>query len=181
MKAQVVRGSLVFASSVLLTIGAYHYRQTDLPTIDRVAGMSKQTESILKQPTKITADIVEVAAYEEEPELDENEIDLLARLMTAEQGYNATETEYYYTGSVVLNRVNNKRFPNSIYNVIYQNGQYECVSNKHINRPYADVAWEIAEDLLINGSILPENVVFQAEFKQGRGIYAKIGRTYFCY
>ena len=39
---------------------------------------------------------------------------------------------------------------------------------------------EVANELIANGSILPANVIFQAEFKQGDGVYAQIGNTYFC-
>lgn len=121
------------------------------------------------------------ALMEEEPMTTEEEIDLLARLLTAEQGYDADEYDYYLTGSVVINRVISEKFPNSIYNVIYQPGQYECTWNGHIKREYDMVAWEIAEELLTEGTQLDERIVYQAEFKQGSGVYEKRGRTYYCY
>ena len=135
------------------------------------------TEETTNEPITEESKVVTV----KEPQIDEADIDLLARLMTAEQGYNADEKAYLYTGSVVINRVNSEYFPNTLKEVIYQAGQYECVSNGHINRDYDAVAWEIAEGLLVEGATIPSNVVFQAEFKQGGGVYDKIGRTYFCY
>jgi N-acetylmuramoyl-L-alanine amidase len=118
-----------------------------------------------------------------EPELltTEDEIDLLARLLTAEQGYNADEMDYYMTGSVIINRIKSEKFPNSLYEVVFQSGQYQCVSNNHINREYDDVAWEVAEELLEEGTTIDERVTYQAEFEQGRGVYEKRGRTYYCY
>lgn len=122
-------------------------------------------------------------AYLNEPELltTEDEIDLLARLLTAEQGYNADEMDYYMTGSVIVNRIKSEKFPNSLYEVVFQSGQYQCVSNNHINREYDDVAWEVAEELLEEGTTIDERVTYQAEFEQGSGVYKKRGRTYYCY
>lgn len=124
-------------------------------------------------------------AYMNEPELmtTEGEIDLLARLMTAEQGYNADEEDYYLTGSVVINRIKSNSFPNSMYEVIYQSNpdQYQCISNGSINREYDEVAWEIAEELLTYGTSINERVVYQAEFEQGSEIYTQRGNTYYCY
>lgn len=120
-----------------------------------------------------------------EPELTatEEEIDLLARMITAEQGYGASETDYYMTGSVVLNRVASSNFPNTVYDVIYQNNprQYQCVTNGHINREYDEVAWEVAEELLTEGTNIDGRVVYQAEFTQGHGVYAQRGKTFYCY
>ena len=118
-----------------------------------------------------------------EPELTvtEDDIDLLARMITAEQGYGANETDYYMTGSVVLNRVASSKFPNTVRDVINQSGQYQCVTNGHINREYDDVAWEVAEELLTEGTTIDGKVVYQAEFTQGHGIYTQRGKTFYCY
>lgn len=110
------------------------------------------------------------------------DVDLLARLLTAEMGYGASEEEYFLTGVVVWNRMKSDDFPDTLEEVIYQPGQYQCVNNGHINRDYDDLAWEIANEILIDGVVcIPEDLVFQAEFKQGSGVYKQIGRTYFCY
>lgn len=121
------------------------------------------------------------AMNEEEPSISEDDIELLARLITAEQGYNADEEDYYLTGSVVINRINSNKFPNILTEVVYQSGQYACVNDGHIKREYDDVAWEIAEELLTEGTTIDSKVVFQAEFPQGSGTYMKRGNTYYCY
>ena len=121
---------------------------------------------------------------EYKPPHTNDEVDLLARLITAEQGYYTGadyEEKAYVCGSVVINRVNDPRFPDTLEGVIYQPGQYQCVDNGHINREYDEVAFEIAAGLLEEGTDIPPNVVFGAEFKQGTGVYKKIGNTYFCY
>ena len=122
-------------------------------------------------------------ALQDMPELkltNEEEISLLARLITAETG-GTDEYLSYLTGSVVINRMNNPSFPDTLFGVIYQQGQYECTWNGHIYRPYTDLAWEIAEELLTYGTTIPENVLFQAEFQQASGVYQKVGNTYFCW
>jgi hypothetical protein len=115
------------------------------------------------------------------PQVELEDVDLLARLITAEQGYNAGEDAYYYTASVVWNRMNSDKFPDEMRDVIYQPGQYQCVENGHIERDYDDVAWEVAVAVLEDGTWIPENVVYQAEFEQGSGVWEQVGRTYFCY
>ena len=131
---------------------------------------------------------LEIAMNEEPPMVSEDDIELLAKLITAEQGYVENyedEFEYeeraYLCGSVVINRMKSEKFPNTLKEVISQAGQYQCVQNGHINKEYDEIAWEIAEELLTVGTTVDETLVFQAEFPQGSGTYRKIGNTYFCY
>lgn len=109
------------------------------------------------------------------------DVDLLARCITAEMGYNKDDYVYYLAGSVVLNRMKSDDFPTDLYEVIYQPGQYECVINDHIKCEPDDAAVEVANRLLLDGTEVDENVVFQAEFKQGHGVYTFINNSYFCY
>lgn len=117
-----------------------------------------------------------------EPYYTYEDYDLLTRLITAEAGaYWCSDEMMYFVGSVALNRVNSNRFPNTLYEVIHQDGQYSCVGNKYFNGTPCDRAYMIAEDLLVNGSVLPDNVVWQANFAQGKGTYKKVQNMYFCY
>lgn len=122
-----------------------------------------------------------------EPEIEympytEEELDLLARLIFSEAGSDwCSDKMQQYVGSVVLNRVQSAYFPDNMYDVIYQNGQYSVVSNGAINKTPNDRAYETAKYLLINGSVLPSNVIFQSQFIQGDGIYEKVQNMYFCY
>lgn len=86
-------------------------------------------------------------------------------------------------GSVVLNRVANEAFPNTIYEVIHQTSpctQYTCDMS---NEPTAE-AIEAADYLLRNGSQFPANVLYQANSPQGE-IYKTLSTSYstmyFCY
>lgn len=106
---------------------------------------------------------------------------LLARLIMAEAGSDeCSDLLQLYVGSVVLNRVAHPDFPNTIQEVIYQEGQYYCVDSTAIRLPANDRAKEAAAFLMEHGSILPGNVLYQAEFKQGDGVFAIMGNQYFC-
>jgi N-acetylmuramoyl-L-alanine amidase len=81
------------------------------------------------------------------------DLDLLARLITAEAGgepYNAKVA----VGAVVVNRVRDPRFPKTIHNVVYaiDNGYYQFtpVENGWINKPASKDAISAAYDALHN-------------------------------
>lgn len=107
---------------------------------------------------------------------------LLARLVYAEAG-NKTDEHQQSVASVVLNRMHSDKFPNSIDEVIYQRNplQYACVEDGNLDKIPSERAIKNAYYIWDNGSILPENVLYQAEFMQGSGLYKKIDNTYFCY
>lgn len=120
--------------------------------------------------------------------LNYDDLLLLSKIVHAEAGSNwLTEEHRQLVASVVINRVNSPEFPNTIYNVIYQKGQYAPVGTSYFKNliPSARAA-NSALRVLVNGSIAPSDVVFQANFKQGGGVYkaikdSKLGTTYFCY
>lgn len=112
----------------------------------------------------------------------DQELEILAHVMMGEAGADwCSETMLYYVGSVVLNRRDSEYFPNSLSAVVSQEGQYQCYENGSFDNEPTDRVWEIAEELLVYGSVLPENVVYQAEFEQGSGLYCKEQNMYFCY
>ncbi|MDR6999232.1 cell wall hydrolase [Neobacillus niacini] len=75
--------------------------------------------------TKSTPKSMEISAYEK---------DLLARLVRAE-AQNEPFNGKVAVACVVLNRVESKKFPNSISSVIYARGQFQPVLNGQINKP----------------------------------------------
>ena len=110
------------------------------------------------------------------------ELELLAHLIFAEAGSDwCSDKMQQYTGSVVLNRIASPYFPNNMYDVIYQKGQYSVVKSGAIDKIPNERAYNVAKFLLENGSVLPSNVVFQSQHKQGDGIYEQIQNMYFCY
>lgn len=118
----------------------------------------------------------------------EEDLDLLARLLTAEMGMSWVDDKIQlYVGSVVLNRMNHDLYPDTLYDVIYDKGQYSPTWTGTINNIPDERTIANARLLLEEGSILPENVIFQANFPQGDGTYFEyydeiLGTTtYFCY
>ena len=84
-------------------------------------------------------------------------------------------------GSVILNRVKSSRYPNTIKGVVTQRGQYSCFSDGNAYRTPTSTTIQAADWLLNNGSIFPDNVVYQSRGKQGSGVYEIDGGEYFCY
>jgi spore germination cell wall hydrolase CwlJ-like protein len=109
---------------------------------------------------------------------------LLAHIINAEAG---GDTSYisdqcvFGVGSVVLNRVKDPRFPNTIREVLWQPGQYYNGWHGAITKEPVDRSWQIAAELLEEGPIFPPEVVWQANFTQGRGTYLYTDGMYFCY
>ena len=112
------------------------------------------------------------------------ELDLLSRLIFAEAGSDWLSDEHQLAvGSVVLNRVKDSRFPNTIHSVIYQTNpiQYACTTNGTINKTPNQRAINNARYLLENGSVIPEDIVWQSTTPQGKGVWRVIQGHYFCY
>lgn len=159
-------------------------REVEPPDVaDRQKDVSEQDEPIDEQEERenITA----------EPNISDEDLDLLSRLIYAEVGCEWIPDDIQLlVGSVVLNRLSDTSgsFPGeTLYDIIYQKGQYGPTINGSIDCTPDERTIENARKLLIDGSVCPENVVFQAEFKQGDGVYYKyydsvLGSTiYFCY
>lgn len=118
----------------------------------------------------------------DKPKYTQSDLDLLARVVNAEAGSSwLTDEHQRAVASVVLNRVADSRFPNTLRGVVYQSGQYACTWNGMINRTPTQRAIDNARYVLENGVTIPANVVFQAQFRQGRGVWKYIQGHYFCY
>lgn len=114
----------------------------------------------------------------EQPVMADYDTDLwfLSRVIQQEAGY-CSEEMMKYVGSVVLNRRNDPRFPDTIEGVITQQGQYSTASQLESQEPTQE-AINVAMDLLENGSVLPGDVIFQANFPQGYATYATLSTSY---
>lgn len=148
------------------------------------ASKPEPVELVVVAPTYAVESVEPVEEIEEEPvnEVDPHDLEILAHLLNGEAGADyCSDGLIYYVGSVVLNRVASEYFPDTIEGVVFQDGQYACTWDGNYDREPSERCYRIAEDLLLNGSLLPEDVVFQAEFEQGSGVYAKVENMYFCY
>ena len=118
----------------------------------------------------------------------------MAAVIYNEAGSDACSDEHReLVGYVVLNRVNDPRYPNTIRKVIEQPGQYTGVGrggvkffyrgNSEAEKASKERAYTIAQVVLENRNNIPipSNVIYQAQGKQGIGVYKKVDNTYFCY
>lgn len=153
---------------------------------------TQQIEEVQQQPVveEITTQPIEEATPVTENIEEENhsqwwtEEDYQYLLMIiVGEAQNCSRQEQMYVGSVVLNRLHSSWFPkqNTIKQVATAKGQYACMWDGNAYKTPTETNKEVALELLNNDSVLPENVVFQALFKQGNGVYCKINKTYFCY
>ena len=129
-----------------------------------------------------------VSADETESEEMSREIDSdlfdIAHLMMGEAGY-TDSTERRLTASVLLNRVDSAKFPDTIGECLYQEGQYTTVGPFWME-PTSE-CWKDAEELLTQwyetgDTDLPEDVLYQARGPQGYGTHLiSSWGQYFCY
>lgn len=108
----------------------------------------------------------------------DEDLEVLTRVLTGEC-HTYPDEEQLYVGSVVLNRVKNPEFPDSIKEVVFQKGQYSCVTDGNYYREPTERNRANAKWLLENGSVLPEDVVYQSGGKQGE-VYLKTKFHYYC-
>lgn len=118
---------------------------------------------------------------------DQEDLALLAAAMQLENGNNSDRC-LLLTGSVILNRAYYCDWaPDTIEGVLMQGygtkGQQYATST--VQRLYTVQVTErvrkLAVELLVGGPICPKNVIYQAMFKQGSGVYEKVDTEYFCY
>lgn len=115
----------------------------------------------------------------------DNDLYVLSHIISAEAG-NCSEDMMLSVGSVVLNRVADDRFPDTIEEVVFQPGQYSPTWNGAYYADPTEGAIEAAKTLLEEGTQIDASVVWQSNFPQGNGVYDTIespfGTTmYFCY
>ena len=119
----------------------------------------------------------EMQAYTEE------DLWYMSHTVQAEAGYCEREMQEG-VASVIMNRVNSDLFPDSVMECILQPGQYSTASYLASHEPTEQVI-EVCKDILENGSKFPPEVVWQANFPQGNGIYQTLSTSYstmyFCY
>ena len=118
---------------------------------------------------------------------DYNDMQMIAKAISHEAPY----CPYWHqvaVGAVILNRVADPRFPDSVYDVLIAPLQY----NPSYTYDFVGISeqhYQAAIDAMNGNHDVPANVVYQAEFFQGSGIwetspvwtpyYSSV--TYFCY
>ena len=121
-----------------------------------------------------------------EEKLSFDDLYLLSRLIYFEAGSVWLDEEFRFcVGEVVLNRVASPEFPDTLYGVVYQKGQYPVVSSPGFAsmKPGKECV-DIALRLLQGERHMVPSVVYQSDSIQGElfGMYSdmRLGNTYFC-
>lgn len=139
-------------------MGLLQYKETDYfsrfnNADDILAAMEKDNEKEEIEQDDIDTNL----GYSEE------DLYWLSRVVYAEAGCNwFPDWVQQAVASVVLNRVHDSRYPNSVKEVVFQSGQYGCVNNGSIyNNPTQKVI-DNCKHVLDNGSTLPGYVIGQS-------------------
>lgn len=133
----------------------------------------------------------EEATIPTEPPYTADELEMMALVIYQEAGGNACSDETrLMVGTVVMNRVADPRFPDTIYEVLTRKGQYGLLHWTGLVWPAkasdpteahaVERAYACAERVLLGERLLPEDVIWQAEFIQGTEVVAYQDGMYFC-
>lgn len=150
-------------------------------------------ESETEKETATQAVVMENTNQESANTIDEtknyNDDDLyyLASAVCREAGGESEEIQLL-VANVIINRVNSSLYPNTIYEVLTQYKQYGMMWKHGVSFPewadqeVKDQCYSVAKRILEGERFCPENVLFQAEFEQGCGIFKQFDDDYyFCY
>lgn len=203
-KKENIAMAIAFSASIICAafiVGAnYNARKVTLSKNNVVAtqilGNEKQvaTTTIFKQEKKAAGSTIQRkdvytrtnAAYTMENR------ELLAQIMFAEEGVffswyandpATIERVHKLAGSVILHRLNTHfSGAQTLADVLYAPGQYDYRTIQRVEEgrqlPAQVYVW--ADELLTQGALGPDTLVFQAEFPQGSEVYDHIANQYFC-
>lgn len=116
-------------------------------------------------------------------EFKHESINLLAEVIYHENWFTDKEKKTaYWTGAVVMNRVKSPKFPNTVKEVLYQKKPIQySTTGKFFTKEIPEECYEMARDIWENGTPdVPENVLYQATFSQGK-IWKQLNGEIFCY
>lgn len=141
---------------------------------------------VLQKAAERNVDVIKIVMERRRQELERRErlqkdINLTAEVIYWENWYTDKNKEAAYdTGAVAWNRVKSPEFPNTLEGVLYQKGQYST-TKYFFTQELPKECYEMAEDIVLNGTPdVPETVLFQATFKQGK-VWKVINGEYFCF
>lgn len=159
----------------IVYLSTYDEAETQKETMENT---TDATETVTEETTEPTE---KVKSY------NEDDIFYLAAAVCREAGGESEEIQLL-VANVIINRVNSSLYPNTIYEVLTEYKQYGTMWKYGVSFPnWADEkvkkqCYSVAQRVLEGERFCPENVLFQAEFKQGSGVYKQFGDDYyFCY
>lgn len=116
---------------------------------------------------------------ETEVEINQDDLYALAHIIMGE-GEGCSWEYKVATGSVILNRVADERFPSTVIGVIFDPNQWAPTWDGRYYLEPNQECWDAAEYVLVNGSQLPSDVVWESAVVQGKYIYQQLEGIYFC-
>lgn len=154
-------------SSYAMEIGAIYEKQRNL----KIDTLKLDATKTYYFDTYDTAEDILNAMFPPEPEppkYSEEDLYWLSRVVYAEAGCNWFPNWVQQdVASVVLNRVTDSRYPDTIKGVIFDPGQYSCVDSGSIyNQPTQKVI-DNCRYVLENGSTLPSYIIGQSGYPLG--------------
>ena len=176
---------------ILIGVALGQHAKTETIAVESPTAASK-TEAATEAPTTDSE-----AHASAEPQADPKkpytakELEMLALVIYQEAGGDACSDETRrMVGTVVMNRIADDRYPDTLHEVITQRGQYGRLywtgtmwpqrASKPEEAHAVERAYTIAEEILLGARALPEDVIYQAEFKQGAEVVAYQDGLYFC-
>lgn len=112
-----------------------------------------------------------------------DEYELMCKIVNAEVG-DSVDIEHFWECSMLENRKRDSGYPNTLPAVVYQRGQFSPTWNGQINKLISPRVRKNVE-MYMRGHVetnMPHNVVYQASFPQGSGVWNHIpGGEYYCY
>lgn len=158
----------------------------DEPTETKNSEETEPTENMTEPQTELS-EVETTESTENMKDYTDNDLFYLAAAVCREAGGESEEIQLL-VANVIINRVNSSIYPNTIYEVLTQYMQYGTMWKDGISFPdWADdnvkeQCYSVAQRILEGERYCPEDVLFQAEFPQGSGIYKQFGDDYyFCY
>lgn len=147
----------------------------------------KSTGKLKKEPVATEYAVIQ----EELPVYSAEDLEALALIIYQEAGGdNCSDETRLMVGTVVLNRVADERYPDTIAAVATEYKQYGRLywtglvwperASKAEEAHAVKRAYDCATQLLDGYRALPKDVIFQAEFAQGTEVVAQQDGFYFC-
>lgn len=141
-----------------------------------------------------------IAGYQKLAQYSDEDIRILTTTVFHEAGH-TTEQLRQYVAQVVLNRVEDSRFPDTVKGVITQPGQYSTkyatveaanaiqATDSKNGTYYYGICEDFVKAAMMGQVEMPSNVLYQANFSQGKGVWKSVyfnsgwyaSTSYFCY
>ena len=141
-----------------------------------------------------------IAGYQKLAQYSDEDIRILTTTVFHEAGH-TTEQLRQYVAQVVLNRVEDSRFPDTVKGVITQPGQYSTkyatveaanaiqATDSKNGTYYYGICEDSVKAAMMGQVEMPSNVLYQANFSQGKGVWKSgyfnsgwyASTSYFCY